>query len=36
VRSLSSLELRIVPGRLTREIAAFVDDVWQGAHAAVA
>lgn len=29
VRSISSVELRLVPGRLTREIAAFVDQVWQ-------
>lgn len=29
VRSLSSLELRLVPSRLTREIADFVDRCWQ-------
>jgi pimeloyl-ACP methyl ester carboxylesterase len=29
VRSLSSLELRLVPSRLTREIAEFVDRCWR-------
>lgn len=28
LRSRSSLELRVMPGRLTREIAAFVDGLW--------
>lgn len=36
VRSWSSLELRILPGRLTREIAAFVDRVWDPGVPAVA
>jgi pimeloyl-ACP methyl ester carboxylesterase len=36
VRSMSSLELRILPARLTRELAAFVDHVWQGSEVAVA
>lgn len=34
VRSWTSLELRVVPGRLTREIAAFVDGVAPPASAA--
>jgi pimeloyl-ACP methyl ester carboxylesterase len=35
VRSMSSLELRLLPARLTGEIATFVDQVWQreGANA---
>jgi pimeloyl-ACP methyl ester carboxylesterase len=36
IRSMSSLELRLLPARLTREIAAFVDQVWQREDATAA